>query len=186
PDAPMPYFVQELKQPNQAYFKNLSQFKAAADRIPDLRKAVVELAFQLRSHGLIWEDMKIDALIFAKDKNGQWIAGILDHDRIIPFTKRDLPGNMGAWIGCVEAHIMPEMLGSLKNSGKAINFDRVNELLKYFQDNPGPYFKDIDLFWEKEFEYKKWIEFDASWRTYKAGGLTPEDIESRFPRLRDR
>jgi hypothetical protein len=186
PNAPVPYFIQEAKQANQAHFTGIAEFKAAAARIPGLRKAVVELAAQLRNHGLIWEDMKVANMIFVKDTNGEWIAGILDHDRIIRFAERDLPGNMGAWIGCVEAHIMPEMLESLKRSGKAINIDDVRKLLKHFQDNPGPYFRDIDLFWEKEFEYKKWIEFDANQRTYNAGGLTPEDIETRFPTLRDR
>ena len=35
-------------------------------------------------------------------------------------------------------------------------------------------------------EYKKWIEFDSNQRTYKGGGLRPEDIETRFPNLRDK
>jgi len=34
---------------------------------------------------------------------GKWVAGVLDHDRIIPFAQRDLPGNMGAWISFMEA-----------------------------------------------------------------------------------
>src|SRR4029077_2695492 len=59
PNAPVPYFIQEAKQANQAHFTGIAEFKAAAARIPGLRKAVVELAAQLRNHGLIWEDMKV-------------------------------------------------------------------------------------------------------------------------------
>ena len=186
PNAPMPYFIQEAKQANQAHFKGMAEFKAAAARIPGLRKAVVDLATQLRNNGLIWEDMKVANMFFAKDGNGEWIAGVLDHDRIIRFADRNLRGNMGAWMGCVEADIMPSMLKSMKQAGKAVDIDDVRQLLKHFQDHPGPYFRDIDLFWEKVFEYKAWIEFDEAQRTYVPGGLTPDDIEKNFPRLMDR
>jgi len=191
PDAPTPYFIQELKQPNQYIFQNMANFKLAAAKLPGMRKAVVELAYKLRSHGLVWEDFKVNNMVFFTDvegkwgARGEWVAAIIDHDRIVPFAQRNAPGNLGAWIGFMEADFLPEHLASMKRVGKRIAIDNQVELVRHFRDNPGPYFRDIDLFWEKQFERKMWLEFDEATGAYKEGGLQPSDVDKRFPLLND-
>jgi hypothetical protein len=165
-------------------------------RRPELREAALELFAKLRDKGLVWEDCHIRNIFF-KRTDGKWVAGILDQDRIIKWgVDRKTLGEMGAWFGAAESHFMPQEVASLEEfRAKALFPDSVDAVggrvhglldggLEYYREHPGPYFRDIDLFWEKSLERKTWLRFSNG--EHSEGLLLPSDVEKKFPRLRDR
>jgi hypothetical protein len=86
----------------------------------------------------------------------------------------------------MEANYFPENLASMRKVGKSVAPDRINELVAYFREHPGPYYRDIEMFWEKVFEAKLWIEYDETAGRFVPNGLRPSDVQIRFRKLNNR
>jgi hypothetical protein len=210
-DAATPYIIQQRRQPEMEVFTltedvyvdgkpvinpqtgkikqktHTKTYKRFASKEGEgLQQAVVELAYKMRLKGLAMEDFHLENLFFFKENN-EWVAGILDQDRIIKFAVRD--GEMGVWFDWMEADfglINPRTgnrrIRSLYRT-KPLEFSRVSEAIDYFRKNPGPRWPDEEFFWEKIFEYKQWIYFDETTNTYHPGLITPTMVKKRFPKL---
>lgn len=211
-DTPVPYVIQQkIRKPEMVEFdvwKTVTDEKTGQPVIdaktglperrlnaetfrifnndPGLQRAVVDLFYKIKEKGLIWEDCHIKNLYFFKDDGGNWIAGVLDQDRIIQWAGRDGAGDMGAWFGWMEADFGLDRIGSLHRS-KANRFGGgVSEAMDYFRKQPGPYFKDATDFMERMFEYKGWVYYDPSGDQWLQRLLKPEIIMEKFPDLTDK
>jgi hypothetical protein len=207
PDAPMPYIIQERLQAGEEHFEtnvtatdpetgkpiykdgikqktlNMEAYNLfRSDK--DLQRSVVELFYQIASKGLIWEDGHLGNMYFFKDRNGKWVAGVLDQDRIIPFSLRgkEGEGEMGLWIAWVEAQGMPRKCRSMyKSLGNIYTVNDPRVATPFFNKNRGPFFPDQFYFMEKMFEYKGWLNFDDFSGEFTSGFLDPEIIREKFP-----
>jgi hypothetical protein len=197
--SPIPYIIQAKASPKQLIFSGKQDFLKARIANPKLGAAVMELVRRLKLRGLHMEDFKLANLFFEETAQDEWVAGIVDIDRIMPWgaERAEAPNNFGAWLGYCEASLWPEGLviggkveappqASLKNVRRLTLPDESDRaLLEYFQKNPGPYYRDIDLTWEKTLEAKQFVIFDLDKKTYIDGILTIEDVEKVLPRIND-
>jgi len=151
-----------------------------------LRRAVAKLASDLRANNVAMEDFKLGNLYFYKERpDGEWIAGILDVDRIIQFNDRS--GKMGAIFDWFEAYVSAENVRSIQQA-KRLPFRNKNAaggafLRRVAGAKEGPYFPDVEFFWEKVFEHKGWIDYEGG--RLESIYLNPDEIEEFFPRLND-
>jgi hypothetical protein len=184
PTAPRPYYIQERLQPGDKVFEPgaVATYREFNNE-PGLRKATLDLFRKLRQKGLIWEDCHVGNIFYRK-VNGEWVAGIFDADRIIKFDVRE--GDLGAYMGWVESDHLGGK-GSLSQSRPNSILDH-DAMEVFFHQKPGPYYPDIDFFWEKILEAKGWIGYDPNIGAigeYQQRYLFPSEVEQLFPRLKD-
>ncbi len=207
PDAPVPYVIQKKLRPGMKTFeprvpdidpqtklpkidpdtgepvmKLNTEAVARFNADEGLQRAVVELYYKIASKGLVWEDGHLGNMYFFKDTNGQWVAGVLDQDRIIPFSARK--GRMGAWISAAELYFMPNKCRSMYKTPR--RFRKFDFAWLFAQKNPVAQFPDATYFMEKMFEYKSWVLFDPSSDEFQQLFLKPEIIREKFPQMFDR
>lgn len=194
-----PYIIQELRRDDKVVFNykntvripdpdNPGQFTFSRPLDPNtlaafqadegLQRAVVELFWKLAKSGLIWEDCHLGNLYFTKDQAGKWAAGILDQDRLIPFTERR--GEMGLHIGVTETN--PIKINSLANSPKMSTYDKRYLLAEVWKEH-GIFFASAEFFMEKMFEHKDWLFYNVRTRRYEQRFLDPKIVIEKFPRL---
>lgn len=201
-DSQIPYLIQAKAGPKQIIFRGPEDFSWARAAEPKLGPAVTELVRRLKLRGLHMEDFKVSNLFFEQTPDGEWVAGIVDFDRIVPWgaDRAKAPNNLGAWLGYCEARLWPKGM-EVTDGGKKEILERAasladvtsvrlpdesdRALLQYFQEHPGPYYRDIDLTWEKTMEVKGFIKFDAKLKRYVDGMLKVEEVEKVLPRLND-
>jgi hypothetical protein len=179
-----------------------SQFVQWADKY-DLADAVVELFWQLKEAGLVWEDCKLSNMFFRK-KDGRWVAGILDVDRL--YVHADRIGRRGIFLDFIEAanvFFKSDIAGapsvnSLDNSTRLMFADQNHAAADFMMRQngaiQGPYFKDAEEFMMIMFEYHGWIAYDKASRKFVRRLLDPAVIQRRilpgqtdpaFPKLSD-
>jgi hypothetical protein len=207
-DAENPYFIQKkLDKSKMVTFDykptvkvadpaNPGQFRdtwpldrkslAAFAKDEGLQRAVVQLFYDLKEKGLIWEDSHLGNIFFVKEGD-RWVAGILDQDRIIKFTDRR--GRLGLFFGLVETwpfigDIQNARLKitSLRNAPKPNGYRNAwRQTQKFGLD--GIFYPDAEFFMEKMFEWKDWIIFDSDENVFHQQFLKPEIVQEKFPRL---
>ena len=121
-------------------------------------------------------------MYFFKDTKQQWVAGVLDQDRIIPFSERD--SRIGAWMSTTELYYMPNRCRSMYKTPR--RFRKVDLALLFARKNPVAQFPDATYFMEKMFEYKAWVLFDPSSDEFQQLFLKPEIIRKKFPQMFDK
>jgi hypothetical protein len=165
-------------------------------------RAAAKLFWQLKEAGLVLEDPRVCNL-FWQEINGEWVCGILDVDRVIPFRERNT--RLGAVIDWVEARVSGDTVKSLYAARRRDwnNPQSAAAFAKRTAAAPlGPYFPDAEFFMEKMFEHKNWLECDlinaagevvppgtplseVRGVRYKNGFITIEDVREFFPNFDD-
>jgi hypothetical protein len=196
PNLETPYVIQKKLPDGAIEFGKMDRSVAIGRfRNKGLQRAVVKLFYDIKEavtkegDKLIFEDGRLVNLYFFKDAKDEWVAGILDVDRVIPFADRS--GRMGSFIDWVESVVSRK---SIKSLWSAPRLDFESELekdaLKFNWEEKtlwekakgvaarafivrkgygerlgrlakvGPYFPDAEFFMEKMFEHKGWIDFE--------------------------
>jgi hypothetical protein len=136
-----PYLISDILPKNVETFdpRELGDAKERQAMIKDKKwtrahqQAVVDLFKKLIDHNLVAEDLHAGNLYFIKNSDGTYTAGILDHDRIMPFDK----------------------------ARHTVWFERALQSfqIRSFTQDENPEFKDAKTFMAKMLEHKRWIEF---------------------------
>ncbi len=201
---PMPFVVQQKLPDGARIFSEGTDPNVIVGflRQKGRGRATAKLFWQLKEAGLVLEDPRVVNL-FWQEINGEWVCGILDVDRVIPFRERN--SGLGKVIDWVEAHVSGHTVKSLyaarrrawNNPESAAAFAN-----RTANAPPGPYFPDAEFFMEKMFEHKNWLECDlinaagevvppgtplseVKGVRYRNGFITIEDVREFFPDFDD-
>lgn len=201
PNAERPYIIQKKIDPqNMTLFENKEivevpdptspggirkesrlprKTQAAFVKDKGLQKAVAKLFYNLKENGLVWEDCHLGNMFFVKDARGEWVAGILDQDRIIRFSERQ-SDNMSLFMGITEVSSDNKLRIRSLSGSKMLDPSKAYDLVL---KQKGPFYPSAEFFMEKMFEYKAYVIYDPDTKTFHQILIEPDVIREYFPKL---
>jgi hypothetical protein len=150
----VPYLiVEKLPSGSQTFAYNAvktAEDRAAVGFTKNHERAVVKLHEDLADNGLVAQDLKVDNLYFF-EKDGKVVAGVLDHDRILP------------WEQAKESYWFKAMIDDPLGAGHEMRSFMFEEVA----------FKDPHHFMAKMLEAKGWVDnpslFKAGYKGQRLG-----------------